>query len=220
MVESGKAKRGAHGLGLCIWLTGLPAAGKSSIADGVAAEVSCAGLEVVVLDGDSVRAAWSPPLGYSKADRDTQVARLAEMARRRVSEGAVVLVAAVSPYSEARRRARSVVEQNGGFFEVHVSAALSTCAERDPKGLYAKARAGEITGLTGVDDPYEAPTAPDLVLETDRDTAEESCRRLMSALDERRLLPERARGPAHVLQSDPVPLRSLAGIPRGPGVLP
>jgi adenylyl-sulfate kinase len=152
--------------GFTVWLTGLPCAGKTTIAGLLVAELERRGLVVESLDGDVVRTHLSKDLGYSRADRDTNVARLSWVASRLVRHGAPVVVAAISPYREARARARALVEEQGLFVEVWVNAPTSVCAERDVKGLWAKAAAGEITGMTGVDDPYEPPQAAEVVLDT------------------------------------------------------
>jgi sulfate adenylyltransferase len=152
--------------GFTVWLTGLPCAGKTTIAGLLVAELERRGLVVESLDGDVVRTHLSKDLGYSRADRDTNVARLSWVASRLVRHGAPVVVAAISPYREARAQARALVEEQGLFVEVWVNAPTSLCAERDVKGLWAKAAAGEITGMTGVDDPYEPPQAAEVVLDT------------------------------------------------------
>ena len=152
--------------GFTVWLTGLPCAGKTTIAGLLIAELERRGLVVESLDGDVVRTHLSKDLGYSRADRDTNVARLSWVASRLVRHGAPVVVAAISPYREARAQARALVEEQGLFVEVWVNAPTSLCAERDVKGLWAKAAAGEITGMTGVDDPYEPPQAAEVVLDT------------------------------------------------------
>ncbi len=154
------------GTGFTVWLTGLPSSGKTTIAGLLIAELERRGFTVESLDGDVVRTHLSKDLGYSRADRDTNIARLGWVASRLVRHGAPVVVAAVSPYREARRKARALVEQNGTFVEVWVNAPVAACAERDVKGLYAKAAAGEISGMTGVDDPYEVPETAEVVLDT------------------------------------------------------
>lgn len=154
------------GTGFAVWLTGLPSAGKTTIAGLLVAELEARGLVVESLDGDVVRTHLSKDLGYSQADRDTNIARLGWVASRLVRHGAPVVVAAISPYRRARASARALVEKHGAFVEVWVNAPVAECAHRDVKGLYAKAAAGEIKGMTGVDDPYEAPEAPEVILDT------------------------------------------------------
>ena len=152
--------------GFTVWLTGLPSSGKTTIAGLLVGELEHRGLMVESLDGDVVRTHLSKDLGYSRADRDTNIARLGWVASRLVRHGAPVVVAAISPYSEARAKARAQIEEHGRFVEVWVNAPAAACAERDVKGLYAKAAAGEITGMTGVDDPYEAPHQPEVTIDT------------------------------------------------------
>ena len=149
--------------GVVVWFTGLSGAGKTTVAHAVAADLEAAGQRAVVLDGDVVRARISKDLGFSRADRDTNVARIAELAREEATQHDFVLVAVVSPYREARDAARTAL---GSFVEVHVSTPLATCAARDAKGLYARAFAGEIQQFTGVSDPYEPPLRPELTLDT------------------------------------------------------
>ena len=169
--------------GFTVWLTGLPSAGKTTVAGLLVAELERRGLVVESLDGDVVRTHLSKDLGYSRADRDTNIARLGWVASRLVRHGAPVVVAAISPYREARAQARAIVEEHGTFVEVWVNAPADECAERDVKGLYAKAAAGEITGMTGVDDPYEAPEAPEVVVDTVALEPQESCRVVLDYLE-------------------------------------
>jgi adenylyl-sulfate kinase len=152
--------------GFVVWFTGLSASGKSTLARIVGQRLEFHGLRVERLDGDAVRRQFSEPLGYSKEDRDTNIARIASMASELAREGAVVVVSAISPYAEARRRARTRVEQHAPFVEVYVATSLGECIRRDPKGLYARALANEIPAFTGVTDPYEEPSAPDVRLDT------------------------------------------------------
>lgn len=169
--------------GFTVWLTGLPSAGKTTIAGLVSAELERRGLVVESLDGDVVRTHLSKDLGYSRADRDTNIGRLGWVASRLVRHGAPVVVAAISPYAEARARARALVEEHGTFVEVWVNAPAAECAERDVKGLYARAAAGEITGMTGVDDPYEAPAAAEVVVDTVALEPHESCALVIAYLE-------------------------------------
>jgi adenylyl-sulfate kinase len=151
--------------GATVWMTGLPGSGKSTVAAGVEAVLLGERRPAYVLDGDNLRHGLNGDLGFSAADRAENVRRTAEVAALLTDAGVVVLVALVSPYRADRAAARTVHEARGlPFLEVHVATSLEECERRDPKGLYARARAGEITGLTGVDDPYEPPEAPDLVV--------------------------------------------------------
>jgi adenylylsulfate kinase len=153
--------------GATVWLTGLPSAGKSTIAHAVAGRLAGTDQRVQVLDGDQVRPHLSAELGYSKEARDTNVARIGWVARLLASHGVLVLVPVIAPYAAARDRVRADHEAAGvAFSEVFVSAPVAVTEQRDVKGLYAKARRGEISGMTGVDDPYEAPVAPELVIDT------------------------------------------------------
>src|SRR5437870_5730654 len=177
--------------GFTLWFTGLSGAGKSTIANIVGPELESRGLRVEYLDGDVVRTHLSKGLGFSKEDRDTNIERIGWVASRLTRHNAAVIVSAISPYEETRRRAREMVEQFGPFVEVFVQASVDACAERDVKGLYAKAFAGEIKEFTGVSDPYEEPVAPEISVETEGRTQEESAAFLLSRLAELGVVPER-----------------------------
>jgi adenylylsulfate kinase len=168
--------------GFTLWFTGLSGSGKSTVAELVGPELERRGYVVEYLDGDVVRTHLSKGLGFSKEDRDTNIERIGWVASRLTRHGAAVLVSAISPYEETRRKARDLVQEHGQFVEVHVDASVEACAERDVKGLYAKAFAGEIQEFTGVSDPYEAPTDPELRLDTEQESPEESARRVLSVL--------------------------------------
>jgi adenylylsulfate kinase len=174
--------------GFTLWFTGLSGAGKSTIAGLVGRRLEDAGRLVEYLDGDVVRTHLSKGLGFSKEDRDTNIERIGWVASRLTRHGAAVLVSAISPYEAARRRARELIEPFGRFVEVFVDASVEECARRDAKGLYKKAFAGEIKEFTGVSDPYEPPTSPDLVLRTDKETPEESAQLVADKLEELGLL--------------------------------
>src|ERR671936_121162 len=154
--------------GFTLWFTGLSGSGKTTIAHLVGPALEERGLIVEYLDGDTVRTHLSKGLGFSKEDRDANIERIGWVASRLTRHGAAVIASAISPYDETRRAARAMVEQFGPFVEVYVKASVEECARRDVKGLYAKAFAGEITGFTGVDYPYEAPFAPELVIDTEQ----------------------------------------------------
>ena len=171
-----------------VWLTGLSASGKSTLAHLVADELEQRGALVERLDGDIVREHLSKGLGFSKADRDTNIERIGWVASRLARAGAVVVVSAISPYEEARQRARRLIEAQGAFVEVHVATSLEECVRRDPKGLYAKAYAGEIAEFTGVSDPYEEPSSPELRLDTEGRTPEQSLGLVLAKLEELKLL--------------------------------
>lgn len=153
--------------GATVWLTGLSGAGKSTIAYALAERLRGQGRRVEVLDGDELREALSPGLGFGRADRDAHVGRVGHLARLLARHGVVVLVPVIAPYEQTRAAVRAGHETDGtAYLEVHVATPVATCADRDVKGLYAKHAAGQISSLTGVDDPYEAPTDPDLRLDT------------------------------------------------------
>ena len=179
--------------GFTLWFTGLSGAGKTTIAHMIGQELEARGCIVEYLDGDVVRTHLSKGLGFSKEDRDTNIERIGWVAARLTRHGAAVLAAAISPYEETRGKARAMVEEFGPFVEVHVQASVEACAERDTKGLYEKALAGEIKGFTGVDDPYEAPKNPELVLETEREEPQESAQKVLDKLAELGLVEERVR---------------------------
>ena len=148
-----------------MWLTGLSGSGKSTVAVELERLLIAAGRPAYRLDGDNLRHGLNSDLGFSAEDRDENVRRAGEVALLLADAGVVAIVPLISPYRAGRERARGVHEAGGvGFFEVFVDTPIELCEQRDPKGLYAKARAGEITGFTGIDDPYEAPAAPELIL--------------------------------------------------------
>jgi bifunctional enzyme CysN/CysC len=148
-----------------IWFTGLSGAGKSSLAVGLERRLFDAGMRVFVLDGDNLRHGLNGDLGFSDADRRENIRRVTEVAAAFAEAGCVVITAFISPFRDDRRRAREIIGE--GFHEVHIAAPLAVCEARDPKGLYARARKGEIKDFTGISSPYEAPEAPELVIDTD-----------------------------------------------------
>jgi adenylylsulfate kinase len=170
--------------GFVLWFTGLSAAGKTTLGTIVARELEERGHTVEVLDGDVIRTHLSQGLGYSKEDRDTNVARIGWVASRLARAGATVVVSAISPYAEARGRARGLVEETAPFVEIHVATSLEVCAERDPKGLYAKALAGELEHFTGVSDPYEEPANPELRVDTAGREPADSAAGVLALLEE------------------------------------
>ena len=170
-----------------VWLTGLSGAGKSTLATAVGEQLA-ARRPVEVLDGDEIRLYLSRGLGFSRADRDTNVHRIAYVARLLARHGVLVFVAAISPYRDTRAQiAKLSAEAGHAFVEVFVNAPLTTVETRDVKGLYAKARAGEIDKFTGVSDPYEPPEAPDVEVHTDRESREQSAQAIIDALAARGL---------------------------------
>jgi adenylyl-sulfate kinase len=156
---------GARSTGFCIWLTGLSGSGKTTTALAIQQALAVYGCRVTLLDGDEVRRTQSPTLGYSRTDRGVHVRRIGDMARDAVLAGDVAVCAVVSPFIADREACRALIGPER-FVEVFVDTPLATCEERDPKGLYARARRGEITRMCGIDLPYEAPPSPHLVLDT------------------------------------------------------
>ncbi len=181
----------AHKPGATLWFTGLPSAGKSTIAHALARGLKASGLRVQVLDGDEVRPHLSAGLGFDRAARDINVRRIGWVARLLASHGVIVLVPVIAPYADARRAVRDDHDAaEVPFGEVFVSTSLEVAESRDVKGLYAKARRGELSGMTGVDDPYESPSSAELVLDTarvDLETSVEMSKALLSAILERDL---------------------------------
>jgi len=173
-----------RGGGFALWFTGLSGSGKTTIAHLVGPALDERGCIVEYLDGDTVRTHLSKGLGFSKEDRDTNIERIGWVASRLTRQGAAVICAAISPYEETRQKARALVEQYGQFVEVYVKASVEECARRDVKGLYEKAFAGEIKGFTGVDDPYEEPSAPEIVVDTEQHGEEESAQLVLAKLEE------------------------------------
>jgi adenylylsulfate kinase len=167
------------GRGFVVWFTGLSGAGKSTLADALARHLRSSGKKVELLDGDVVRTHLSKGLGFSREDRDANVARIAFVAHLLARNGVTVLVAAISPFRHARDEARKVI---GDFVEVYVAPPPEVCIARDVKGLYKKALAGEIKQFTGVSDPYEEPLAPELVIDTSEGTVETGVDRIVSKL--------------------------------------
>ena len=183
--ESDRVREG----GFTLWFTGLSGSGKSTIAHLVGPELDRRGCIVEYLDGDTVRTHLSKGLGFSKEDRDTNIERIGWVASRLTRQGGAVIAAAISPYEETRGKARELVEEFGSFVCVHVKASVEECARRDVNGLYAKAFAGEIKGFTGVDDPYEEPRSPEIVVDTEETTPEEAAAIVVAKLEELGLVP-------------------------------
>jgi adenylyl-sulfate kinase len=176
--------------GFTLWFTGLSGAGKTTLTQAIVPPLRERGLRVEVLDGDEVRTNLSKGLGFSKEDRDTNIRRIGYVSRLLSRHGVGVIAAAISPYREVRDEVRRDVEANGAaFVEVYVKASLETLVARDVKGLYRKALAGEIQQFTGVSDPYEEPLNPELVIESDSETIEQSAAKILARLEELTLIP-------------------------------
>ena len=169
--------------GVTVWLTGLPSAGKSTIAHGCEPTLRARGMRVEVLDGDAVRPHLAAARGYSREDRAVNIRRIGWVAELLARNGVVVLVSAIAPFRDVRDQVRAAHEANGtAYQEVFISTPVEVAARRDVKGLYARQRAGEISGLTGVDDPYEVPLNPDLVIDAHEHTVAESVALLLDHL--------------------------------------
>ncbi|MGF1570559.1 MAG: adenylyl-sulfate kinase [Nodosilinea sp.] len=166
--------------GLTIWLTGLSGSGKSTIAQALEAELRSRDCQLEVLDGDIVRTNLTKGLGFSREDRDENIRRIGFVAHLLTRNGVMVLVSAISPYRITRDEVRDRI---GDFVEVYVDAPLNVCEDRDVKGLYKRARAGEIKQFTGIDDPYEAPLQPEVHCHTDRESVEESVAKIIATLE-------------------------------------
>ena len=169
--------------GATIWLTGLPSAGKTTIATALAERLTELGRPVEILDGDAVRPVLSPELGYTRADRDANVARIGWVASRLARHGVIVIAAVVSPFAAARDGVRARHDGQARFYEVHIATPVEVCAERDVKGLYARQRSGQVAGLTGIDDEYEPPLHPEFVIDTSARPLASSVADLVAMLD-------------------------------------
>jgi adenylylsulfate kinase len=175
--------------GATVWFTGLPSAGKTTLATALADRLRSDGRSVEMLDGDAVRPVLSPELGYSRADRDANVARIGWVASLLARNGVIVLASVVSPFAAAREGVRSVHESAAtSFLEVHVSTPVQVCSDRDVKGLYARQRAGNLDGLTGIDGEYEAPACPALRIDTAEKSVDAAVDDLIALLEKENLL--------------------------------
>jgi adenylyl-sulfate kinase len=167
--------------GFTLWFTGLPCSGKTAVADKVAEVLRESGLKVERLDGDIVRQSLTRDLGFSKEDRNENIRRVTFVAKLLTRNGVAVLTSFISPYREIREHARREI---GNFIEVYVKCPVEVCIERDTKGMYEKAQKGEIKEFTGVSDPYEEPLNPEILLETDKETLEESTDKVIQRLND------------------------------------
>jgi adenylylsulfate kinase len=182
ITKADRERQGGH-RGICLWFTGLSGSGKSSIAQEVQNMLFERGVRAFVLDGDNIRHGLNSDLGFSPEDRNENIRRIGEVSKLFADAGIVVMTAFISPYRSDRDRVRRIMN-NGEFVEIYVEADLSTCEERDPKGLYKKARAGEIKEFTGISAPYEAPLKPELVINTTKITdVKQNARKVVDYLD-------------------------------------
>ncbi len=165
--------------GVTVWITGLPCSGKTTVADHVADHLRAKGHPVERLDGDVVRRDLTKDLGFSRQDRDENLRRVTEIARQKTDKGNIVLATFVSPYRDRRDKARATIHS---FLEVYARCPLEVCKQRDVKGMYKQALAGKLHGFTGVDDPYEEPQHPDLIIDTDTETIDESTAKILNLL--------------------------------------
>ncbi|MGB3976916.1 MAG: adenylyl-sulfate kinase [bacterium] len=173
--------------GYTVWFTGLSGSGKSTLALRLAHELRKRGQTVEILDGDVIRRSLSKGLGFSKEDRDENIRRVGYVSSYLTATERVAVAACISPYASIRDKNRELI---GNFVEVYCKCSVEECAKRDPKGLYYKAFKGEIKGFTGVDDPYEAPENPEVLVETDKETPEESLAKILAKLEELNYLPK------------------------------
>ncbi|MHB9758216.1 adenylyl-sulfate kinase [Streptomyces sp. BYX5S] len=175
--------------GATIWLTGLPSSGKTTVARALAGQLRAEGHRVEVLDGDEIRRFLSAGLGFSREDRNTNVQRIGLVAEVLARNGVFAVVPVIAPYADSREAVRKRhAASDTAYIEVHVATPVEVCSERDVKGLYARQAAGQLTGLTGVDDPYEPPVDPELALETQVQTPQESAGSVRAVLVERGLV--------------------------------
>jgi sulfate adenylyltransferase len=181
----GRIHRAPGSRGAVVFLTGLSGSGKSTIAEALAADLRAAGREVEVIDGDVLRQQVSADLGYDAASREANIRRAAELAARFAADGQVAITALIAPFERSRRAARELIQPSAPFLLVYVSTPLELAEARDPKGLYRRARAGEILDFTGIDSPYEPPDDADLVIETAETPVAEAVRQISEALEAR-----------------------------------
>ena len=174
--------------GAIVWFTGLSGSGKSTLALGLERMLLERGCRSYVLDGDNVRHGLNKNLGFSPEDREENIRRIGEVAHLFADAGVIAVTAFISPYAKDRKGARDLADE-GDFVEAYCRCSLDACEERDPKGLYKKARAGEIKQFTGIDAPYEAPENPEVILDTDHETLEESLAGIISYLEKKNIIP-------------------------------
>ena len=166
-----------------LWFTGLSGSGKSTLAHALEEKLFQKGCRTFVLDGDNVRHGLNSNLDFSDADRGENIRRISEVSKLMLEAGLIVMTAFISPFTEDRNTARNLI-QNDNFIEIYCKASIETCEKRDVKGLYKKARAGKIKNYTGIDSPYEAPVNPELIINTDKESLDESISKILSYLQE------------------------------------
>lgn len=186
ITKSDRQRRNNHKSAV-LWLTGLSGSGKSTLANVVDAKLFARGVQSYVLDGDNIRHGLNKGLGFSKADRKENIRRIGEVAKLFVDSGQIVLTAFISPFLEDRHFVRNLFKK-GEFVEIYVKCPLAECEKRDPKGLYKKARNGEIQNFTGITSPYEEPANPELVIETDQLSIEEAANKIIAFLEDNKLI--------------------------------
>jgi adenylylsulfate kinase len=186
ITKEDRRKRNGHHSAI-LWFTGLSGSGKSTIANAVSKKLFDLDIQNYVLDGDNIRHGLNKDLGFSAADRTENIRRIGEVAKLFVDSGQFVLTAFISPFAQDRKLVRNLVEKDE-FIEIYVKCPLEECERRDPKGLYKKARNGEIRDFTGIDSPYEAPVSPELMLETDRYTIDECANQVIAYLRDRNFI--------------------------------
>jgi adenylylsulfate kinase len=186
ITKEDRRKRNGHHSAI-LWFTGLSGSGKSTIANAVSKKLFDLGIQNYVLDGDNIRHGLNKDLGFSAADRTENIRRIGEVAKLFVDSGQFVLTAFISPFAQDRELVRHLVEKDE-FIEIYVKCPLEECERRDPKGLYKKARKGEIRDFTGIDSPYEAPVSPELTIETDRYTIDECANQVLAYLRARNFI--------------------------------
>lgn len=185
-----EARRKLHGhKSAVLWFTGLSGSGKSTLANAVETRLHEKGLRTYLLDGDNIRHGINRDLGFSEQERKENIRRIGEVAKLFVDAGSVVLTAFISPYAADRELVRSLME-DGEFIEIYIKCPLDECERRDPKGLYKKARANEIAEFTGISAPYEEPLAPDMVIETDKQTIPDAVEQIIGHLIKAAIIPE------------------------------
>mgnify|MGYP000430348515 CR=1 FL=1 len=189
-IKRGDRERLLGQKGVVIWFTGLPSSGKSTLAHALEEKLYELGHVAYVLDGDNIRHGLNEDLGFSPEDREENIRRIGEVARLFADAGIIAITAFISPYRRDRRRARSLLEE-GRFIEVYCKCSLKVCEERDPKGLYKKARAGEVKEFTGISAPYEEPEKPEIVIKTDKYSVEKSIKIILKYLIDHKIILEK-----------------------------